>query len=176
MNGEMETAIEEYQQLLQGGDHIFNKFIEWELMWIYALNCQWDDCIRFSQSLRERTLHSPVITTYCEAVFRYFKAYKTCDMDLKAEATQLMRFSPVLPKILIKINFELIFRSVPNLMSRTFGKTLTFEKGCIESAEQYLDNNEYLFLPVMVIFDLAMNFNQAYFPCRICSIMETYSI
>lgn len=91
MNGQIENAIIDLEQILNTDKTIFHKFSHWELMWLYALKCDWAQSIKYSQLLRQLTSHSPVITTYCEAIFRYFKSYETDDKELKSEATELLK-------------------------------------------------------------------------------------
>lgn len=91
MNVEIDRAIIEFNHLTTTDKTIFHKFSHWELLWSYALKCDWDQCIKYSELLRQLTRHSPVICTYCEGVFRYFKSYETNDKKLKAEATELFK-------------------------------------------------------------------------------------
>ena len=72
---------------------IFHKAAHWELLWCFTVKRDWDQCIRFAELLRKHTMHSPAITTYLEAVFRYVKAVEVNDEQLKEEATKLFELS-----------------------------------------------------------------------------------
>ena len=60
-----------------------------EVMFCYALKCQWDECIKYAEALREQTKHSPACATYAEAVFRYIRSQELSDEDMKETATKL---------------------------------------------------------------------------------------
>ena len=61
-----------------------------ELMFSYALNSDWAECAKYAQLLQETNHHSPAITTYASAVFKYVLSEHKADPDLKKEAIELL--------------------------------------------------------------------------------------
>ena len=60
-----------------------------ELMFCYALKCQWKECIRYAEVLRNRSAHTPALATYCEAMFRYVQSEDDSDQEMKLLASEL---------------------------------------------------------------------------------------
>jgi hypothetical protein len=93
LNGDIDLAIGYYNKIIDLDKEMFHKAAHWELMWCFAVKCDWDQCIRYAKLLNEHTLHSPAITTYLDAVFRYVKGVEDNDERLKEEATNLFELS-----------------------------------------------------------------------------------
>ena len=89
LSGQIDTAIEMYNQILMTSQITFLRFVYFELMWCYALVGDWDQCIIYAEKFRTGSLFSPAMATYAEAVFRYTKAVETDDSDEKHKATKL---------------------------------------------------------------------------------------
>lgn len=131
ITGNLNQAIEGYKAVIEKENEMFHKVSHWELMWTFAVQRNWDECIKYAQLLREKTSHSPAIVTYLEGVFRYVKAKTTNDAKLLDEASAL-------------------FETVPTLRIRYLGKTMTLEKAVIHQSQRFFKNNKELVLPVFV--------------------------
>ena len=145
-----------------------HRAVYFQLMFLYALKCEWTEAIKYAELVRKETTHSPTVTTYCEAVFLFVKSRQTNDQELKRKASELMK--SVISLIIIKnINrlilsqnitnrlklnkmksFNLFHRIIPSLRIRHLGKTFTPEKIAVENSLKYFKNNEFLILPEMV--------------------------
>lgn len=88
INGNFDVAIETLNRLLEAPNlTIAYKAFYFELVWCYAINCDWDNCIRCSEMIRS-SKHSPVCTAFLNAVFRYVKGVDDGDQDLLDQATK----------------------------------------------------------------------------------------
>jgi hypothetical protein len=92
IDGNFDSAIKTYNELLINDFEKTSKIFQLELMWCHAIKCEWDQCIKYAQLLRQRALHSPALSTYLEAVFRYIKSVDDCDDNIKEEASKLFQF------------------------------------------------------------------------------------
>lgn len=132
INGNFDVAIETLNRLLEAPNlTIAYKAFYFELVWCYAINCDWDNCIRCSEMIRS-SKHSPVCTAFLNAVFRYVKGVDDGDQDLLDQATK---------------EFEVI----PSLRIRHFGKTMTTEKAALQNAQLYFKKGKRLVLPIIAM-------------------------
>lgn len=133
-NGNIQGSVDGFNSIIEKEFELFHKIAHWELMWTRAVLADWDGCIKYAQILREKTLHSPAIITYLEAIFRYTKGKQDNDQAMIDQATQL-------------------FETVPTLRIRYLGKTMTLEKAVIVQSQRYFKNGKVLVAPVLVCFD-----------------------
>lgn len=131
--GNLDGAVTSYKAIIEKENELFHKIAHWELMWTSAVQCNWDEAIKYAQLLREKTLHSPAIVTYLEGVFRYTKGKLENNPKCMDEASAL-------------------FEKVPTLRIRYLGKTMTLEKAVIVQSQRYFKNGKKMILPVMVRF------------------------
>ena len=89
-SGRIDNSILMYKELLNNEWFRFHSAINFELMWCYALKCDWSQCINYAEPVRKNTEHSPTFTTYAEAVFSYVKSIDDCDPNMKQKASKLM--------------------------------------------------------------------------------------
>ncbi len=99
LSGNIDSAIDIYNQLLKVDSEKTHKAFHFELLWCHLLKCEWDQGIKYAELLRKQTLHSPACTTYFEAVFRYIKSVDECDDNYKEEATKLFEFVHIIGQI-----------------------------------------------------------------------------
>lgn len=130
ITGNVQGSIDQYMNIINKENELYHKVAHWELMWINAVKCNWDEAIKYAQLLREKTLHSPAIVTYLEAVLRYTKGKLENNQKLLDEASAL-------------------FEVVPTLRIRYVGKTMTLEKAVIVQAQRFFKNGKKMILPVM---------------------------
>ena len=130
INGKLPEAIQEYNVIIEQVNEMFHKVAHWELMWTNAIMCNWDECIKYAQLLREKTAHSPAIVTFLEGIFRYTKGKLDNNQKLLDEAAAL-------------------FEVVPTLRIRYLGKTMTLEKAVIVQSQRFFKSGKTLILPVL---------------------------
>lgn len=88
INGDFESAIKTLNDLLYARNlNIAYKAFYFELIWCYAINLDWDNCIRCSEKIQS-SKHSPVCTAYLNAVFHYVKGVETDDQTLLDQAAK----------------------------------------------------------------------------------------
>ena len=88
INGDFDIAIKTLNELLVARNlSIAYKAFYFELIWCYAINLDWDNCIRCAENIRS-SKHSPVCTAYLNAVFRFVKGTDTGDQALLNQATK----------------------------------------------------------------------------------------
>ena len=88
IDGNFDAAIETLNWLCRARNlTIAYKAFYFELVWCYAINCDWDKCIEYSDKIRS-SKHSPVCTAFLNAVFRYVKGLDTNDQSLLDQATK----------------------------------------------------------------------------------------
>ncbi|KAF7490321.1 Tetratricopeptide repeat protein 39B [Sarcoptes scabiei] len=129
ITGNIQESTEGFLSIIDKEFEMFHKISHWELMWTNAVLGEWDECIKYAQLLREKTLHSPAIITYLEAVFRYAKGKLQNDPKQIDQATTL-------------------FETVPTLRIRYLGKTMTLEKAVIVQSQRFFKNGKTLIAPV----------------------------
>lgn len=134
INGKLSEATERYNSIIEKENEMFHKVAHWELMWTNALMCNWDETIKYSQLLREKTAHSPAIVTFLDGIFRYTKGKLENNQKLLDEAAAL-------------------FEVVPTLRIRYLGKTMTLEKAVIVQSQKFFKTGKTLTLPVLVSVD-----------------------
>ncbi|XP_054160184.1 tetratricopeptide repeat protein 39A-like [Oppia nitens] len=142
VSGHIDEAIQLFKDCLVGNDLVVtHKLFHIELSFSYALKCQWDECIKYAELVRQQAIHSPAIITYILAIFKFAKAVDDNDQQMKKEANQL-------------------FESIPDMRIRYFGKTITPEKVAVELSLKYVRNNHFLPLPEL---DTLYGSNHLYF-------------
>ena len=88
IDGNFEKAIQKLNELINAPNlTIAHKAFYFELIWCYAIKCDWDNCIRCSEKIRE-SKHSPVCMAFLNAVFRYVKGVEDQDQELLDQATR----------------------------------------------------------------------------------------
>ena len=90
IKGKIDVSIKMFSELMDNNYYRAHKVFHFELMFCYALKCEWKECIRYAELVRKGTEHSPTYTTYAEAVFRYVKSIEDNDVALKQSASKLM--------------------------------------------------------------------------------------
>lgn len=89
IDGNFDTAIQTLRHLIEAPNlDIAYKAFYLELIWCYAIKCDWDKCIEYADSVKD-SKHSPVCTAYLRAVFRYVKGYDTNNQTLLDQATAI---------------------------------------------------------------------------------------
>lgn len=134
INGNLPECIGLYQEIIDKENEMFHKVSHWELMWTTALQCNFDESIKYAQLLREKTLHSPAIVTFLEGIFRYTKGKLENNPKCIDEASAL-------------------FEVVPTLRIRYLGKTMTLEKAVIVQSQRFFKTGKTMILPVLVSFE-----------------------
>lgn len=88
INGEFHEAIETLNGLILAPNlTIAHKAFYFEQVWCFAILCDWDNCIRCAEKIRQ-SKHSPVCLAFLNAVFRYVKGVDTGDQELIEQATE----------------------------------------------------------------------------------------
>ena len=90
LSGDIQLAINEYEKIIEDYDQMYHRLAHFELMFCHAVRCEWYHSVRYAELLNKHTVHSPAITTYLEAIFRYTKAMDNKDRELRAEASRLL--------------------------------------------------------------------------------------
>lgn len=86
IDGQINTAIDLLLGLIKAPNlAIAYKAFYFELIWCYAIKCDWDNCIRCAETIRH-SKHSPVCMAFLNAVFRYVKGVDTNDQKLLDQA------------------------------------------------------------------------------------------
>ncbi|CAG2165414.1 unnamed protein product [Oppiella nova] len=132
LSGDIQLAINEYEKIIEDYDQMYHRLAHFELMFCHAVRCEWYHSVRYAELLNKHTVHSPAITTYLEAIFRYTKAMDNKDRELRTEASRLLA-------------------TVPKLRVRYLGKTITFEKAVVVLSQRYFQNKDYMLLPALEI-------------------------
>ena len=91
LRGDIDGSIKMFTELLNNNYGRAHKVFYIELMFCHALNCNWNETIKYAELIRKNTGHSPALTTYVEAAFRYVKSIDDNDVAMKAKATELFK-------------------------------------------------------------------------------------
>ncbi|XP_054155261.1 tetratricopeptide repeat protein 39C-like [Oppia nitens] len=133
LRGDLEEAIKYYTKLIT--DYSFDVSLKWfhfELMFSNALICNFNESVKYAELIRKGSRQSPAFTTYCEAVVRYVIGKEENNTQELETAIKLLEI-------------------VPTVRVRYFGKSATFEKASVLSAEKFRDKDNCPVLPDMEI-------------------------
>ena len=136
LRGDNSKAIEHFERSIS----VQNEFVQlhnvakWDLLWCYAMNCQWRRAADVASELRENCQWSPATNAYQQACFLYMV------MEEEGRETELR------PEI------DELMASVETLRARYGGKTLPPEKFAITMAKRYCDGDRQMTLPALQLF------------------------
>lgn len=139
-----------YEQLAGNADDAIDKFLKcknaqsefkslhnvctWDLLWSYAIKCDWASASNCAMFLHENCDWSKATNLYQWACFQYMIMEETNDKSL---------LGPI----------EDALESLPNLRRRFIGKTLPPEKFAISKAEKYFSSGKQkMTLPALELF------------------------
>jgi len=108
---------------------------EWDLLWCYAMNCEWKKAADIAANLRDNCKWSPATNAYQYACFLLMIAETESKPELMVKVTEAMA-------------------SVEQLRTRYGGKTLPPEKFAITMAKRFCESNEDTRppLPALMLF------------------------
>ncbi|KAH9517525.1 Tetratricopeptide repeat protein 39B, variant 3 [Dermatophagoides farinae] len=132
LTGQINEAIEALKRCIsvQNEWKQFHNICHWELLWCYAVQCDWINASKCADILRKQCKWSPAAYTYQYATFLYMIMVEHNRPELQAEISQLLR-------------------QVPDLRVRFAGKTVPAEKFAIVQSQRYFNHNNQLVLPAI---------------------------
>ncbi|KAH9420264.1 LOW QUALITY PROTEIN: tetratricopeptide repeat protein 39B-like [Dermatophagoides pteronyssinus] len=132
LTGQIEEAIEALTRCIsvQNEWKQFHNICHWELLWCYAVQCDWINASKCADILRQQCKWSPGAYTYQYATFLYMIMVEQNRPELQTEISQLLK-------------------RVPELRVRFAGKTVPAEKFAIVQSQRYFDHDQQLVLPAI---------------------------
>nr|XP_027200853.1 tetratricopeptide repeat protein 39B-like [Dermatophagoides pteronyssinus] len=132
LTGQIEKAIEALTRCIsvQNEWKQFHNICHWELLWCYAVQCDWINASKCADILRQQCKWSPGAYTYQYATFLYMIMVEQNRPELQTEISQLLK-------------------RVPELRVRFAGKTVPAEKFAIVQSQRYFDHDQQLVLPAI---------------------------
>ncbi|OTF75722.1 hypothetical protein BLA29_001675 [Euroglyphus maynei] len=133
LTGKIDQAIEALKRCIsvQNEWKQFHNICHWELLWCYAVQCDWINASKCADILRQQCKWSPGAYTYQYATFLYMIMVEQNRPELQSEISQLLK-------------------QVPDLRVRFAGKTVPAEKFAIVQSQRYFDHDQQLVLPAIV--------------------------
>ncbi|XP_015781978.1 tetratricopeptide repeat protein 39A isoform X1 [Tetranychus urticae] len=128
--GNPDKAIEYYVECIKGQSfwRQLNFACYWEIIWCYAMKCDWEKAANYARLLKDDCKWSPAMFTYLYAVFTFMVMEENDRPDLEQDISKA-------------------FLRIPQLKRRFGGKRAFHEKIVIERSRKYHDKVKQMLLP-----------------------------